>query len=160
MSTGRDLLYVLCATVELNVCGCEFAVAQPGQTPAQVQACSTDATLHNVAVYGAGVLAAAGAAEGAVAATESQPSTEHALAVSGIVTAAVAGGATLAAELLGASYTSQGCAPALPPAAPARKAAKARIAPESLSACKLCELTSQAGQGDVDACGACLAPRE
>jgi len=117
VSGGRALLYVVCATVELNVCGCMASTPQPGQTPAQVAACSADAALHNIAVYSAGILAAAGAAEGAVAATESQPATEHALAVGGIVTAAVAGGATLAAELLGASYAGQGCAPALPTAA-------------------------------------------
>lgn len=93
--------------------GCMVSVAQPGQTPAQVDACTTDATAHNVLLGAAGILAGGAATQASVGATQ-DPNVNKTLAVSGAITAGVAGGLTLAAGLFDNAYTNDGCKPSLP----------------------------------------------
>ena len=104
--------------------GCMVAIPQPGQTPAQVQACSSDATVHNIAAWSAGVLAAGGTTEASIAAADSNPTVQKDLAITGIATAALAGVATLTAETEANAYNSQGCGPALPLLAPGKTASR------------------------------------
>jgi hypothetical protein len=95
--------------------GCMVAIPQPGQTPAQVQACSTDATLRNIALGTAGGLTTAAGVQAAVASQEgSNQGLTQALAVSGAITAGVAAVLVGGSALLGQTYNADGCAPALP----------------------------------------------
>lgn len=106
------VLVLFLAWVVTAGCGCMVAIPQPGQTPQQVSACTTDATWHNVTQGAAGVLAGGAATEASVAATQ-DPNVGKTLAVSGAITAGVAGGLTLVSALLGNVYTSDGCKPSL-----------------------------------------------
>lgn len=85
----------------------------PGQTPQQVQACTVDATAHNILTGVSGVLTTAGGVEAAVA-TTTTPKTAQGLAIGAAVTAGVAAASLGAATLLGKAYNADGCAPALP----------------------------------------------
>lgn len=93
---------------------CMAANQQPGQTPAQVQACSTDATIHNVLTIASGVLAGGATTEATVAGLAKDDTTKNDLAIAGAVTAGVAGAAVLASQIVTSAYNNDGCAPALP----------------------------------------------
>jgi len=110
--SAAKALFVL-AFVSLSSTACMVAIPQPGQTPAQVQTCSTDATLHNVALYAAGVLSTGAATEAAIASQESG-NTAQALGVAGLVTAGVGAAAVAGSAILGQAYNNDGCSPALP----------------------------------------------
>lgn len=110
---SRMLSLVCLVILACTMSGCMASIAQPGQTPAQLQACSTDATLHNISAYVAGAAAVGATTEASFAAAESSPSTQQGLAIAGIATAAVAGLATLGSQLTLAAYNSDGCGPAL-----------------------------------------------
>lgn len=100
------------SALTLALCGCMASVQQPGQTPAQAQACVANAEAHNWLTGAAGVLAGGATTQASVAAAD--PNASHALAVSGAITAGVAAGALLSGEYFGGAYASQGCSPALP----------------------------------------------
>jgi len=96
------------AFLGLTCTGCEAFTALPGQTPAQVQACSTDLSAHNWLAGASGVIGGTAATQAGVAALES-PGPAHTLAISGAITGGVAAGLLLAAEYFGAASTSSGC---------------------------------------------------
>lgn len=106
---GALLLLVVSTT------GCMVAIPQPGQSPQQVQACTTDATLRNIALGTAGGLTTAAGVEAAVATQESgNQGLSQGLAVAGAITAGVGAVLVGGSALLGQTYVSDGCAPALP----------------------------------------------
>lgn len=92
--------------------GCMVALPQPGQTPTQVNACTVDATAHNVLLGAAGVLSGGAATEASIGATQ-DPNVAKTLGVSGAITAGIAGGAALVAALFDNAYTNDGCKPSL-----------------------------------------------
>jgi hypothetical protein len=92
--------------------GCMQSIPQPGQTPAQVQACSTDATLTNVLHGTAGSLGAVDVAAGAVALAV--PGAATAMTIVSIAGGALAAGSTGWATLTSQAYANDGCAPVLP----------------------------------------------
>lgn len=103
---------LMLVALSVGVSGCMVALPQPGQTPAQVQACSTDATLHNILLYTSGGLTTTAGVEASVA--SQTPSASQGLAIAGAITAGAAalalGGSTFVAN----TYNADGCAPTLP----------------------------------------------
>lgn len=93
--------------------GCMQAIPQPGQTPAQVQACTVDATAHNVLIGTAGGLSTGAGVESAIA-TSTDPNTSKGLVIGAAVTAGVAAIAVGAGTLFAQAYNNDGCAPSLP----------------------------------------------
>lgn len=93
--------------------GCMAAVQQPGQTPAQVSACSTDATLHNVLLGAAGILTTGTATEASIAATQ-DANVSKTLAITGAATGGAAAALLGASVLVAQTYNNDRCAPALP----------------------------------------------
>lgn len=100
---------VLC----LFMSGCMASIQQPGQTPAQVSACSNDATLHNVLLGAAGILTTGTATEASIAATQ-DANVGKTLAITGAATGGAAAALLGASVLVAESYNNDKCAPALP----------------------------------------------
>lgn len=95
--------------------GCMVAIPQPGQTPAQVQGCTNDATAHNFLIGAAGILSTGAGVEATVA-TQVNPKAAQGVAIATAVTAGVAAASVGAGALFGQSYNANGCLPVLPSA--------------------------------------------
>lgn len=104
------------AILGLSLAGCMAATPLPTQTPAQVSACSSDATWHNVTGWAASALGAGTTAESAAGAAVSDANTKTTLAVAGIVTGAVGLATALASQAFASAYGADGCSPPLAPA--------------------------------------------
>lgn len=104
-------------------CGCQVALPQPGQTPQQVRACSTDATAENAFNATGNVLAGGAAVEGAVA-TQLPSKDAQAMGIATAVTAGVSAGLLLVATYFGKAYNADNCSSAIP-GAPAANMVKA-----------------------------------
>lgn len=102
------------ALLALMLPGCMASTPQHGQTPAQVQACSSDSTWHNILTTASGILAGGASTEATVAAAD--PGAGKPLAIGGAITAGVGGGLLLAGEAFGQAYTAQGCGAGAGPA--------------------------------------------
>ncbi len=106
------LVRLFVASLLAGACGCQVALPQPGQTPAQVQACTNDATAHNVLVGAAGVLSTGAGIESAVA-TQTDPKVAQGLAIGAAVTAGLAAASTGVGLIFAQAYNRDGCSPAL-----------------------------------------------
>lgn len=116
------------ASLLAGSCGCQYALAQPGQTAAQVRACTVDATMQNVLNATAGVLSTGAGVEGAVA-TQETGTTAKGLATSVPITAGVGAAALLVGQFFASAYNADGCSPKLAGAPPVPVVTAPTVAP-------------------------------
>ncbi len=97
--------------------GCLSSVP-PGPTtapPAQVSACETDATVHNIAMVTGLALSASSAGMGSLETQTSDNGTKNGLAVAIVSTAVAAVITTAVTSIEGANYSASGCPAILGP---------------------------------------------
>ena len=95
------------------VAGCIPSVPQPGQTPAQVAACQTNATAHTAALIAGGSLSIVGGALGVAALQNSDEAQQKGLGYGVLGVAASAAIASLISGLTVSAYATDGCQPAI-----------------------------------------------